>query len=109
MTLPKPARNGGFEFAWFLSIRYPASSVPHPFGTKVPAIFGTSMIFCTLTAAAVATKTIAWQWICLVVEHDPDHLGQSGRLWISCLMGDCCLAMRAERGNGTSRYALARR
>jgi probable F420-dependent oxidoreductase len=65
----------GFESVWFPEHTHiPASlRTPPPFGTKVPRyLWHLHDLFVTLTAAAVATKTIkVGSGICLVIERDP--------------------------------------
>src|SRR6266404_1399695 len=71
----------GFESVWFPEHTHiPASlRTPPPFGTKVPRyLWHLHDLFVTLTAAAVATKTIKiGSGICLVVERDPIILAKA--------------------------------
>jgi probable F420-dependent oxidoreductase len=65
----------GFESVWFPEHTHIPTSLrtPPPFGTKAPRyLYHLHDLFVTLTAAAIATKTIKiGSGICLVVEHDP--------------------------------------
>jgi len=73
--LAKACEDRGFESVWFPEHTHIPTSLrtPPPIGTKVPRyLYHLHDLFVTLTAAAVATRTIKiGSGICLVVEQDP--------------------------------------
>jgi len=78
--LAKACEDRGFESVWFPEHTHIPTSLrtPPPIGTKVPRyLYHLHDLFVTLTAAAVATRTIkVGSGICLVVEHDPIFLAK---------------------------------
>lgn len=79
--LARACEERGFESVWFPEHTHiPASlRTPPPIGDKVPRyLWHLHDLFVTLTAAAVATKTIkVGSGICLVVERDPIVLAKA--------------------------------